>query len=130
MKAYGQLTEAEHDAIRRHVDALIESLSRELGVCVEAVANTMFMRVQKHPLWGRNATEAHKKASFSAWEGKCERCGQPVDKAEAVYHHLSRGVPNQHRPENLVPHHNRCHDDVHGVTQGSLTKGTHYISTA
>ena len=124
MKTYDQLTDAERDEIRGQLDAVIESLSRELGVCVEAVANTAFMHVQKQPNWGRNATKAHKNASFLAWEGKRQRCRQPVDRSAAVFHHLSRGVPNQHGPQNLVPHHNRCHDEEHGVMQGSLTKGT------
>ncbi|MAX36760.1 MAG: hypothetical protein CME33_09375 [Gimesia sp.] len=124
MKTYSKMTSLERDQIHQQVDALIESLSEEFDACTEAVANTAFMRIQKHPTWGRNATHRHKSDSYSEWDGKCERCGQFVDRSEAVFHHLSRGVPNQHGPQNLVPHHNSCHDAEHGVSKGSITKGT------
>ena len=88
MKTYNQISDEERDAIRGRVDNLIETLSRELDICVEAVGNTAFMRVQKHPEWGRNATDAHKAASYSARKGICERCRQPVEVGQVILESL------------------------------------------
>lgn len=124
IKKYADLKKPQIAQIRDLLDEIISNISADLSVCSEAVAAVAFYRLQRHPSWGRNATKTHKNASFQRWKGICNRCKRPVSRAEAKFHHLVRGVPNQHGPENLVPEHTECHDDEHNVVYGSLSKGS------
>ena len=123
-KAYADLDAQHIKAIRDSLDLFIRHTGEESGICAEAVAAVAFYQLQRHPTWGRNATTTQKTASYKHWKGICHRCKEPVERAEAKFHHLTRGVPNQHDPLNLVPEHTSCHDDEHYVVYGSLSKGS------
>jgi hypothetical protein len=121
----GDNLDAKHvKAIRDCLDLFIRRTSDEFDICEEAVAAIAFYWLQRHPTWGRNATTAQKNASYKHWNGTCHRCKKPVGRAEAKFHHLSRGIPRQHQPLNLVPEHTSCHDDEHNVIYASLAKGS------
>jgi hypothetical protein len=119
-----QMSQTEKDSIRSSLTELVESLAAKHELFPETVANEAFYLLQRHPHWGRNATKAQKRASFTYWKGLCYRCGEALSFAEAKFHHLKRGIPNQHGPTNLVPEHLECHDAEHKVAQGSLSKGS------
>ena len=123
-KAYADLDAQRIKAIRDSLDLFIQRTGDEFGICAEAVAAVAFYRLQRHPTWGRNATTTQKTASYKHWNGICHRCKEPVERTEAKFHHLTRGVPGQHDPLNLVPEHTSCHDDEHNVIYGSLSKGS------
>lgn len=110
--------------IRAAVDDVIRALAARLSLTEEAVANEAFYHLQRHPQWGRNATASQKRASHRHWGGRCHRCGEEVPFSDAKFHHLKRGMPGQHDPSNLVPEHEHCHDEQHGVSRGSLSKGS------
>jgi hypothetical protein len=110
--------------IQTAIDKLIESISKSIRACPEAVANEAFYRLQRNPSWGRNANKIQKKAAFRLAGAKCERCRKPLSFKDAVFHHRKRGIPNQHEFPNLVPHHKKCHDAEHNVELGSLLKGS------
>ena len=119
-----KLSKVDRQVIYERVDNLVESLAESFKVQKSLVANSIFMRVQKHPQWGRNATSKHKNQSYQHWKGICPVCEKPVDRKSAIFHHLKRGVDDLHGPENLVPTHNDCHDRIHQIKEASLTKGT------
>jgi len=123
-KNYAELTPAEIKDIRDALDSFIAVTSDQFDACAEAVAAVAFYRLQRHPTWGRNATDAQKSVSYKHWKGVCHRCHKHVERGEAKFHHLTRGVPNQHVPSNLVPEHTSCHDDEHNVLYGSFDKGS------
>ena len=122
-KAYADLDAQDIKSIRDSLDLFINRTGEEWGICAEAVAAVAFYRLQRHPTWGRNATPTQKTASFKHWKGICFRCKESVGRTEAKFHHLTRGVPNQHDAHNLVPEHTSCHDDEHNVVYGSISKG-------
>jgi hypothetical protein len=124
MKTYAELTKHEIEVIRDAVDQFITDLSAKISTCTEAVATVAFYRMQRHPSWGRNATTTQKNASYKHWKGVCHRCKEKVARSEAKFHHIVRGLPDQHGPKNLVPEHTACHDDEHNVVYGSLSKGS------
>jgi 5-methylcytosine-specific restriction endonuclease McrA len=119
-----EMTKEETKLIWKAVDALVERLSLETDLCPEAVANSAFYRLQRHPDWARNATQTQKRVSHAARGGKCFRCGEEVAFKDATFHHLLRGVPDQHGPANLVPFHEKCHDEEHKAEKASLMKGS------
>ena len=127
-KTYSELTPVEKIGICTALDLLISDLSQRLGACPEAIAAKAFYRLQRHTAWGRNATETQKAASYRHWNGVCQRpdCTdkRPASRAELTFHHLVRGVPRQHEPANLVPHHLRCHDAEHRAVRRSLLTGS------
>lgn len=56
-------------------------------------------------------------------------CGGGIESlAQATFHHLKRGVPGLHSPENMRPLHRDeskgCHEKLHGAPPGSLTAGS------
>jgi hypothetical protein len=124
VRTFAETAPEEKRRINDAVDDLIATLAAATGICREAVANVAFYRLQRHPGWGRNASKAQKRASHTRWKGTCKRCNKPVAFAAAKFHHLKRGIPDQHAPGNLVPEHLKCHDSEHSVKKGSLTKGS------
>lgn len=124
MRTRAEITQQDKDAVRSATSKAIEHLSEARAVCIEAIANEAFYWLQRHPQWGRNASSTHKKASFQHWKGLCHCCKQAVAFDDAKFHHLHRGVQNQHGPQNLVPQHLHCHDEEHGAVKGSLSKGS------
>ena len=119
---YSELDDGCIKIIRDALDSFIARTGEELSICEEAVSAVAFYRLQRHPVWGRNATTAQKNASYEHWKGRCYLCPDKVERAEAKFHHLIRGVKNQHGPDNLVPVHTSCHDKEHNVQNGSLSK--------
>lgn len=75
--------------------------------------------------WSTHPSPTAKARSFRYWSSKCQRpgCRKPLTKDEASYHHLKRGIPNQHRPESLLTYHHGCHYNEHGAVRASLRKG-------
>jgi hypothetical protein len=120
----GQISQAEKKSARAGLEDLVESLAAKHSLLPEAVANELFYQLQRHPRWGRNATLAQKHASFAYWKGLCHWCGEALSFADSKFHHLRRGIPDQHAPLNLVPEHLQCHDAEHKVELGSLSKGS------
>jgi hypothetical protein len=115
----------QKDNIRRKFKKLVDDLANDTDKPKEYIANEIFYYIQRHKEWGRNATKTQKRASFKYHKGKCSKCNKPINSIDgAKFHHLERGVPKQHEPENLVPQHLKCHDEEHGVLKGSLSKGT------
>jgi len=110
-------------AIRTALSCLVESQAAEHSLSSQEVANEVFYSVQRHPSWGRNASGAQKRAAYTHWKRRCHRCGEELPFADAIFHHLKRGIPDQHAPSNLVPQHVKCHDREHGLYRGSLAKG-------
>lgn len=110
--------------VTQAVSALVEKLAKETECHPEAVADVAFLHIQKHPSWGRNPSEAQKRASLRYWKDECQGCGEAVARERAVFHHLRRRIPNQHEPRNLLPYHPECHDAKHGARRASLSKGT------
>ena len=111
-------------AIRSALAELISSLATERSLTPEEVANESFYFLQRHPTWGRNPSATQKRASHRHWNGQCHRCVHEVAFVDATFHHLKRGIPHPHAPENLVPECMVCHDREHGVSHGSLSKGS------
>jgi hypothetical protein len=123
-RTYAEMTAVEKSQIWAAVDALVANLAAETGLCPEAVANSAFFRLQRHPSWGRNASDAQQRASHAESERRCFRCGNEVAFEDAAFHHLRRGIPDQHGPANLVPAHVKCHDEEHNAEQRSLMRGS------
>jgi hypothetical protein len=121
---YADMTDTEKSQIWAAVDALVANLAAVTGMCAEAVATSAYYRLQRHPAWGRNASKDHKQAAHAAGNGRCYKCGEEVALKDATFHHLRRGIPNQHGPANLVPSHEKCHNEEHGAEQASLMKGS------
>ncbi len=121
--SHKDLSDDVKSLIRSRLDQLVNTLSQELEAPVEAIATELFYRLQRHPVYGRNATVTQKNASYSHWRGICHKCDKPVARDQAKFHHLQRGVHKQHEPANLVPQHTHCHDRQHRVVKGSLSKG-------
>lgn len=118
------MTQAEKKSIRAALEDLVESLAAKHSLLPEAVANELFYQLQRHPRWGRNASLAQKRAAFTYWKGRCHRCGGELAFSDSKFHHLKRGISDQHGPPNLVPEHLQCHDAEHRVIRGSLSKGS------
>lgn len=111
--------------IRKKTDELVDCISKKIKKPKKYVANEMFLYIQKHKEWGRNASKAHKRASFKQYNGICQECAKPIDSFDAAtFHHKKRNIPRQHEPDNLVPQHQDCHDKKHGAAKGSLLKGS------
>ncbi|HEY6323565.1 MAG TPA: hypothetical protein VJA16_18650 [Thermoanaerobaculia bacterium] len=105
---------------------LVGRLAKEVGMCREAVADFAFLYLQRTY---RNPTNKQKNASFNHWKGicqcpQCKEAGEPVARADAVFHHLQRRIAEQHEPHNLLPYHRRHHDLAHRVRHSSLSKGS------
>lgn len=127
MKRRRSVDKEAKDRIHSRIDEMIEGTAEEVGLTPEEVAQETFYRMQRHPDPGlrRNATKAEQRASFEHW-GECQRpgCTDELTIEEAVFHHLERGIPEQHSPSNLLPFHPGCHDAAHSVHEGSLSKGS------
>lgn len=124
IRTYSDLTNDDKDLIRKPLDILIQSLSEKLNATPEAIATELFYRLQRHPDYARNANTTQKNKSYAHHKGICQHCHEPVARQEAKFHHLERGVRNQHAPDNLVPYHVDCHDHKHGAVKDSLSKGS------
>lgn len=124
IRTYSDLTQDDKGLIRRQLDVLIQSLSESLNASPEGIATELFYRLQRHPDYARNANTTQKNKSYTHYDGICQNCHKPVSRREAKFHHLKRGLRNQHAPENLVPYHVDCHDHEHGAVNDSLSKGS------
>jgi len=120
MKGYSELTEVEKKAIWNALDAFIENTSQKKAIYAEAIATLAYYRLQRHPVWRRNPTKTQKNASYKRWKGICQyppcKDKTPIDpkKKNLHYHHRSRGIPDQHGPDNMVPYHRHpCHTNEH-----------------
>lgn len=125
---YSELTPIQKSVIVRTLDLFIRTTSEQLGVCPTVVAAASFYRLQRHPEWGRNPTRSQKTLAYKHWGGVCQhpKCmiKDPIKKNELTFHHLIRGIPDQHSPHNLVPMHILCHDDEHNAISRSLATGS------
>ena len=57
-----KLTTAQGARIRTAIDGLIQELAAELSLDTQTVANSVFYRLQGHPIWGRNPSSKRKSA--------------------------------------------------------------------
>ena len=117
-------TVRQRKEIQDYIDNIVEQLSREKNLIPVVVSNIAFLRLQKHPTWGRNATKTQKRESFKLSKEKCYICKKRISFSEAVFHHYKRDIAKQHSYPNLVPLHSDCHDRLHKVKNNSLLKGT------
>jgi hypothetical protein len=124
MKTYNELDDKDKKLLQKKVSEFIESVSEETKFCHEAVANSFFYAIQRHPQCGRNANKTQKKNSFLFWQKKCSNCGETLNFDHVIFHHIERGIPNQHDPKNLKPYCESCHDQEHHIRKGSLMKGS------
>jgi 5-methylcytosine-specific restriction endonuclease McrA len=109
--------EAERNEIRNAYYFLLEVFSKKLNKPPEAIAQEVRYcgETSSNP-YRTHATDSERLRSFRHYQGLCQYpgCSDKSLKSwkgrELVeYHHLRRGVPNLHEPENLVPMHPECH---------------------
>lgn len=125
-------TEDQRDQIRAELDSFVKRVSAKTGLPGEAVAlEVRYWHQSASNKYRTNASTADKTRSYKFYDGRCQAagCGEPIDRNDAVFHHVDRGVPDQHAPENLKPYHESCHDSHHGVERGSLTKGSQHSAS-
>jgi hypothetical protein len=117
----GSLDKDAKAAIHKDLDAMIERTASDLGATREVVAREVYYRMQRHPDpdLRRNPTTAEKRRAFRYWAEACQRsgCTEPLNFGEAEFHHLARGVQDQHAPANLLPYHAKCHAAEHSLSR-------------
>jgi hypothetical protein len=118
-----QMNAQEKTILRTSLEEWVGSIAAKLSLDEAEIANEAFYSLQRHKVWGHNATSAQKRAAYKHWNTHCQN-GHELSFEDATFHHLTRGIPNQHEPANLVPLCRTCHDAKHGVRRGSILKGS------
>lgn len=122
------VTDKQRLEIRSELDALAKRLMSSAGLSGEAIAlEIRYWHQSASNPYRTNSTSSDKNKSYKVHEGKCGFCSKKIESFdEAVFHHIERGIADQHGPENLVPYHNECHDNHHhaGKQAASMTKGS------
>jgi hypothetical protein len=120
---------AQRESLRKALSDFVINRAKEVGLPEEAVVQEIRYWQQSNSQWRTNPTSTDKRRSFRHWSECCWVCGDPIDMiADATFHHLKRGIPNLHAPENMVPLHRNedfgCHEKLHNAPSGSLTAGS------
>jgi hypothetical protein len=126
MKKYKSgFTGEQRKAIRADLTRFTKERASRLGCPPEAVVQEIRYWQQSHPDWATNPTKTQKELSFRRYKGICQArgCRHKISSIDdATFHHKKRGVPNLHRPENMVPLLQRgCHEKLHNARPGSFT---------
>lgn len=120
-------SQSERTLLRRELDLFVSKRATKLGRPEEAVVHEIRLWQQSAAKGHTNATKTQQRKSFNHWKGICSACNKTIDSlADATFHHLKRGISNQHAPENMQPLHRDggCHEKLHGAPAGSFTAGS------
>lgn len=122
-------TVEERKRFRATLDKLASQIASDYGHPLEAVVQEIRYWQQSTSAGRTNPNRREKQASFAHWEQECMVCNDRIESlAVATFHHLKRGVPGLHDPENMRPLHRDeskgCHEKLHGAPPGSLTAGS------
>lgn len=109
----------QRQKIRKKLFSYVDSISKLHGLHKEAVVLEMryFHQSATNP-YRTNATKKDKERSLTHYKGKCKAKGCKktlgfVVKKGIEFHHIERGIPNQHEPKNLKPFCKGCHFTEH-----------------
>lgn len=122
-------TVEERKRLRAALNEFASTAAKEYDHPVEAIVQEIRYWQQSASAGRTNPTEQEKKISFIHWKQICMECNQLIESlAVATFHHINRGVPNLHGPQNMRPLHRDesrgCHERLHGAPPGSLTAGS------
>lgn len=120
-------TDEQRRRLRATLDELARTAAIEYSHPVEAIVQEIRYWQQSTSAGRTNPIEAEKRNSFRYWNQVCMVCGQHIETLKsATFHHLRRGVPDLHGPENMRPLHRDtgCHEKLHDAPVGSLTAGS------
>jgi hypothetical protein len=124
-----RFSQDERTQLRAELDHFVSEKAVALGRPEEAVVQEVRYWQQSAAKGHTNPTATQRRLSFEHWKNVCAVCGERIESLDkATFHHLKRGIPNQHAPENMQPLHRNeprgCHEKIHGVPVGSLTAGS------
>ena len=120
-------TDEQRKMIREDLVRFTQEHATQLGCPPEAVVQGIRYWQQSNPDWPTNPTKKDRETSFKDHKGICALCdGAIVSINDATFHHLERGIPNLHGPQNMIPLHRTlgCHEKLHNAPPGSLTAGS------
>jgi 5-methylcytosine-specific restriction endonuclease McrA len=116
------VTQEQRDEVRRSLNELVEKLAGDMKLdpCAVVLELRYYHQSGSNP-YRTTATKSDKRASLAHFKNVCQGCrtGEPLDLAEAAFHHERRGFADQHRPPNLAPYHRDCHNREHHLPEGS-----------
>ena len=115
--------------LRSELDQFVTIKAESFGHPEEAIVQEIRYWQQSAAKAHTNPTRAQREKSFEHWQGICLVCKKRIASiSAATFHHLKRGVPNLHAPENMQPLHRDesfgCHEKLHGAPAGCLTAGS------
>jgi len=118
------VTQKQRTEIRR---LIVESVAADMQIdpCAVVLEVRYYHQSASNP-YRTTATRSDKQASLAYFNSTCQGCqmGALLTVAEAAFHHERRGFASQHRPPNLMPFHEHCHNRAHNVPKGrSVHKG-------
>lgn len=122
------LTKDERGLLREELRVFVLEKAKKLGHPEEAIVQEIRYWQQSVKDWRTNPTKKEKEKSFEKYQRICWHCKKMISSFnEATFHHLKRGIPGLHEPENMVPLHRDesygCHEEIHGASR-SLTDGS------
>lgn len=122
-------TADERRRLRASLEVFASNAAKDYGHPLEAIVQEIRYWQQSASAGRTNPIEREKQASFRHWRQMCMVCNEPIESlAAATFHHLERGVPDLHGPQNMRPLHRDeskgCHEKLHGAPAGSLTAGS------
>jgi hypothetical protein len=112
-------TDDQRKDIRKKLLSYVKALSKTHSLYPEAIVLEMryFHQSATNP-YRTNASKRDKQKSLDHYKGKCQAKGCKkvlgnIVKRSIEFHHVKRGVPNQHEPKNLKPYCKGCHYKEH-----------------
>lgn len=122
-------TGEQRKLLRAALNEFASSAAQKYGHPLEAVVQEIRYWQQSSSAGRTTPTAQEKKFSFRHWDQTCMVCNTRIESlAVATFHHMKRGVPNLHGPDNMRPLHRDeamgCHEKLHGAPPGSLTAGS------
>jgi hypothetical protein len=122
-------TVEERKNFRVKLDKFASQAASDYSHPLEAVVQEIRYWQQSTSRGRTNPNEREKRASFSHWKQECMVCKERIESLTvATFHHMKRGVPGLHDPENMRPLHRDeskgCHEKLHGAPPGTLTAGS------
>jgi hypothetical protein len=122
-------TAEERKNFRAKLDKFTSQAASDYSHPLEAVVQEIRYWQQSTSQGRTNPNEREKRASFSHWKQECMVCDERIESlAVATFHHMKRGVPSLHDPDNMRPLHRDeskgCHEKLHGAPPGTLTAGS------
>jgi hypothetical protein len=122
-------TPEQRRQLRAELDSFSNRAAEKYERPLEAIVQEIRYWQQSTSAGRTNPRKSEKQESFRFWNQQCMVCGDRIESlTQATFHHLKRGIPDLHSPENMRPLHRDedkgCHEKLHGAPPGSLTAGS------